>query len=89
MQRKVPPFVSINDMNKETKYYNSIMLCLLKTSSMSRDHIIGISRGWIFEPNLPYAILLNLENMNWCAGHGKNILFNGFYEQVQISMNKK
>ena len=89
VKRVPPPFASIKDMQKDTKYYNSIMLCLLKTSTMSRDHIIGICRGWIFEPNLPYAIVLNMENMNWCAGHGKDILFNGFYEQVQIYMNKK
>ena len=77
-------------MKQKNEFYNCIMLCLLKTSTMSRDHIVAIVRGWIFDPNLMYAIDLNDENLNWCAGHGKgNIKFNGFYKQVQVKVMKK
>ena len=77
-----PPFTTIKGMQKDTTYYNSIVPYLLKTSSVSRYHIIAVSRGWIFDPNLNYRIVLNYEIMNWCARHGKEIIFNGFYEQA-------
>ena len=90
VKRIPPPFISISQMKQKNEFYNSIILCLLKTSTMSRDHIVAIARGWIFDPNLMYAIDLNDENLKWCAGHGKgSIEFNGFYEQVQVKVMKK
>ena len=67
------------------KCYNSIILGIVKSNYLSRDHIIAICRGWIFDANLTYAIPLTLDSLNWCAGHGKKeVLFDGFFEQVQI-----
>ena len=61
------------------------MLCIPKSSCFSRDHIIGITRGWIFDGNLPYAIPLNEENLTWCASHGKeDEIYTGFWEQIEV-----
>ena len=52
--------------------------------------MIAICNGLIFDGNLSYAIPLNLESLNWCAGHGnKDVAFNGFFEQVQIGYKEK
>ena len=57
------------------------MVCILKSNIMSREHMIAISNGWIFDANLSYAIALNETNLNWCTGKHQ---FIGFYEQVQF-----
>ena len=75
---------------RNDKYYDNIFLCIVKSNLLSRDHIIAITRGWIFDGNLKYAIVLNEQNLNWCAGHGKpGIYFIGFYEQIQIGIKEK
>ena len=75
---------------KKSDLYDSVILCILCTTKMSKDHIIAISQGWIFDGNLKYAITCNEDNLNWCAGHGnENETFGGFYEQVQIRTRKK
>ena len=77
--------LSWKEINKCAKCYKSIILGIVKSNLLSRDHIIAICNGWIFDANLPYAIPLTLENLNWCAGHGKkDVLYNGFFEQVEI-----
>jgi len=77
--------LSWKEINKCAKCYKSIILGIVKSNLLSRDHIIAICNGWIFDANLPYAIPLTLDNLNWCAGHGnKEVLFDGFFEQVEI-----
>ena len=72
------------------KGYDHIFLCIVKSNLLSRDHIIAITRGWIFDKNLKCAITLNEQNLNWCAGYGKpGIYFVGFYEQIQIGRKEK
>ena len=57
---------------------------------MSRNHIIAIIRGWLFNSNLKYIILLNEINLNWCAGHQKpGIHVVGINEQIQICIKQK
>ena len=67
------------------EYFNSIMVCILKSEDNSRDHIIAITKGWIFDGNLTSALSLNVGNLTWCCSTGKtNNMFVGFFEQVQI-----
>ena len=42
-----------------TKYYDHIFLCIVKSNSLSRDHIIAITSE---KENLKYAIVLNEKN---------------------------
>ena len=42
----------------ENPFDYTIMLCISKSTSFSKDHIIGIINGWIFDGNLTYARLL-------------------------------
>ena len=74
----------------ENPFYQHVVLCMPKSSCFSRDHIIGITRGWIFDGNLPYAIQLNEENLTWCTSHGReNEVFTGFWEQVYFFWEPK
>ena len=74
----------------DNEYFNSIMLCILKSEDNSRDHIVAISQGWIFDGNLTHALSLNVGNLTWCSSNGKsNNMFIGFYEQVQIFQRVK
>ena len=76
-------------ISKSSLFY-SIILCLPKSTNLSRDHIFAIVQGWIFDSNLSYGIALNLDNLNWSAGHGKNdVAFSGFHEVYQISLRKQ
>ena len=74
-----------------TKYYDYIHICIVKSYLLSRDHIIAITRGWIFDGNPKYAIVLSEQKLNWCAGHGiTGIYFVVFiYEQIQIGIKEK
>ena len=67
------------------EYYSNIILCIPKSSAFSKDHMIGITQGWIFGSNLEYAVPLTEENITWTASHGKEgIVFSGFWEQVIV-----
>ena len=82
--------LSWKEILSSQKCHDSIILGILRTSLRSRDHMIAICNGLIFDGNLSYAIPLNLESLNWCAGHGKQeVLFDGFFEQVQIGYKEK
>ena len=71
----------------ENPFYSNIMLCIPKSTSMLKDHIIGITNGWIFDGNLVYAIPLNESNLTWCTSHGKTgEVFTGFCEQLEIRL---
>ena len=71
----------------ENPYYSNIMLCIPKSTAMVKDHIIGVTNGWIFDGNLVYAIPLNESNLTWCTSHGKTgEVFTGFCEQLEISL---
>ena len=86
-KKEIIPWKAILGM---TKYYDHILLYIIKSNLLSRDHIIAIIKGWIFDGNLNYAIASNEENLIWCAGHGKpGIYFVVFYEQIQISIKEK
>ena len=74
----------------DKEYFNNIMLCILRSEDNSRDHIVAISKGWIFDGNLTHALSLNIANLNWCCTNGKtNNMFIGFYEQVRIFQRVK
>ena len=78
------------EIYKSNECYQSIQLCIVKSTSFSRDHIIAIAAGWIFDSNLTYAISLNEKNLHWCAGHGRGeVFFERFLEQVEIGKRKK
>ena len=78
------------DIYAKPEFYNSIMLCVLKSKMFSRDHIIAICRGWIIDGNLSYAISLNEKSLNRCAGRGRlDVIFDGLHEQVQVGLKKK
>ena len=67
------------------EYFDNILLCIPKSSSFSKDHIIAVTKGWIFDGNLEYAVPLTEENITWTASHGKEgIVFSGFWEQVIV-----
>ena len=87
--RRMTNMISWKELNRNTVYFNSIMTCILKSSNMSKENMIGISNGWIFDANLDYGILLNEKKLNWCTGYHE---FIGFYEQLQFEKkitNKK
>ena len=87
MVKRIKQIVHWRDFLSNTEYFHSIILCILKSTDMSRDHIIAISQGWIFDGNLTYALALNVHNLSWCAVHGTEYgTFTGFYEQVQICL---
>ena len=66
------------------------MLCIPKSTSLNRDHIIGITQGWIFDGNLSYAIPLNEDNLSWSASHGESgEVFAGFCEQIQVGLREE
>ena len=74
----------------ESPYYYKIMLCIPKSTSLNRDHIIGITQGWIFDGNLSYAIPLNEDNLSWSASHGESgEVFAGFCEQIQVGLREE
>ena len=69
----------------QNPYYNNIVLCIPKSSSFAKDHIVGITKGWIFDGNLSYALPLTEENLTWSTTHGKGQeVFSQFVEQVQV-----
>ena len=72
---RVTNLMKWKDIKKSSECYESIMLCIIQSSSFSRDHIIAITRGWIFDSNLTYALTLNATNLDWCASHGKDGFF--------------
>ena len=77
--------VQLNELKNKSEYFYSVILCFLRSTKMSRDHIIAISQGWIFDSNLKYAIDFSDDNLNWCVGQGKeHEVFGGFHEVVQF-----
>ena len=83
--KRIKQMIKWTELLHDKEYFNNIMLCILKSEDNSRDHIVAISRGWIFDGNLPRALLLNVGYLAWCCSNGKrNNMFIGFYEQVQI-----
>ena len=84
MQR-IKNIMSWKDIYNSNECYHSIILCIINSSSFSRDHMIAIANGWIFDSNLPYALPLNEDSLNWCASHGKEgFYFDRFVEHVQV-----
>ena len=66
-------------------YYNTVVLCIPKSSSFAKDHIIAITKGWIFDGNLIYAMPLTEENLTWSTTRGESEqAFSKFVEQVQV-----
>ena len=81
--------MSWREIYKSNECYKSIQLCIVHSTAFSRDHIIAIAAGWIFDSNLTFAIPLNEKNLHWCASHGKKgVFFERFVEQVEIGMKK-
>ena len=77
-------------LQSKSGLFYSVILCLPKSTILSRDHIFAVSQGWIFDGNLSYAVGLTMENLNWSTGHGKeDINFSGFHEMYQIELKKK
>jgi hypothetical protein len=77
--------VQLNELKNKNEYFYSVILCFLRSTKMSRDHIIAFSQGWIFDSNLDYAIDFSDDNLNWCVGKGKeHEVFGGFHEVVQF-----
>ena len=88
--RRMKRINSWKQMLESANYYYTIMLCIPKTTNFSRDHIIGITQGWIFDGNLPYAIPLNEDNLSWCSSHGQSgEVFTGFCEQIQVCVKEE
>ena len=83
--KRIKQMIKWSDLLHDNRYFNSIMLCILKSEDNSRDHIVAITKGWIFDGNLTHALSLTVGNLTWCCSTGKsNNMFIGFYEQVQI-----
>ena len=73
------------ELNKGT-FWKSIVICLLRGSDHSRDHIVSISHGWIFDSNLDFALPLNKESLDWCCGFRQNgTTFEGCWEMCFVS----
>ena len=68
---------------KKTTYFKSIVICLLRGSGGSRDHIVSISHAWIFDSNLDFSLPLNKESLEWCCGFEQNsTTYNGCWEMA-------
>ena len=73
------------DLRYDSKYYQSIMICLIKGTNVFHDNLISIVRGWIFDSNLSFAIPLDKKHLEWCSGATNNeSTFGGFCEMVQV-----
>ena len=73
------------ELNKG-KLWKSIVIFLLRGSDHSRDHIVSISHGWIFDSNLDFALPLNKESLDWCCGFRQNgTTFEGCWEMCIVS----
>ena len=72
-------------LKNESKYYQSIIICLIKGTNGTHYNVIGIVRGWIFDSNLSFATPLDKIHLDWCSGATKNesICF-CFCEMVQV-----
>ena len=82
---RISKIMSWKDIYNSNDCFHSIMICIIKDSSFSRDHMIAIANGWIFDSNLHYALPLNEDSLNWCASHGKEgYCFDKFVEHVQV-----
>ena len=65
------------------------MLCILKAEDMSRDHIVAITKGWIFDGDLTYALSLNDINLTWCCSQGNsNCILLGFMRKFKFVKNE-
>ena len=83
--RRIKQMIDWKHFINDTGYFDSIMICILKAADMSRDHIVAITKGWIFDGNLNYALKLDEDSLTWCCSQGdSDCIFVGFYEQVQI-----
>ena len=83
--RTIKTKVSWAELNKPS-FYKVIVVCLLRGSDESRDHIVSISHGWIFDSNLDFAIPLKKESLDWCCGYKQNAsTFEGFWEMFYVS----
>ena len=88
--QRITKIMSWKDIYNSNECFHSIMICIIKDSSFSRDHMISIANGWIFDSNLPYALPLNEDSLNWCASHGKEgYCFDKFVEHVQVGRKKQ
>ena len=45
-----------------------IHLCSIVGTDGSRQHVIALWNGWIFDANLPYAIRYCKDSLDWCCG---------------------
>jgi hypothetical protein len=80
--KKEVPWAELN----KTTHYKLIVISLLRGSDDSRDHIVSISHGWIFDSNLDFALPLNKESLDWCCGFMQNgTTFDGFWEMASVS----
>lgn len=70
---------------KNDKEYWYIVVCLLNDTAMSKDHIVVISHGMIFDSRFKYTFPLSKENLDFvCGSYKYGSSFLDFHEQFQI-----
>ena len=74
---------TVDDMLTGQAYY-LVVICLLMDSKNSRDHIVVISHGWIFDSRFKYTFGLSLDNLHYICGANEECYFVRFHEQIQI-----
>ena len=81
--------ITISSLNNDQIYFD-VVAGLLNDTLSSKDHIVSFSQGWIFDSNLPYAIPITEDNLNWCCGkHQNGAEFLGFHELLSIQKKIK
>ena len=80
------PKLSLNDLKKKDPFYD-IVICLLQDTNKSKDHIIGISNGWIFDSRLSFTLPLEKDNLDKvCGSLLSGDQFISFHEQIRIRL---
>jgi len=86
--KRIKQMIDWQVLFKDNGYFDSIVLCILKAQDMSRDNIVAITKGWIFDGNLTYALSLNDNNL---THFDISILFTTlkqYYEQSKLKTNR-
>ena len=80
------PKISLSEMKYKDAYYD-IVICLIQDTKKSKDHIIGISNGWIFDSRLSFTLPLEKNNLDKvCGSLSSGDQFISFHEQIRIQL---
>jgi hypothetical protein len=63
--------------------YNTPMVLVLRGDDNNTSHSVATWRGWLYDSNVPRALRLNRESLDWCSG-GKFLSADRGYQVIPI-----